>query len=209
MLESLSRAAATVCSGLSGYVPASLSSDASSSADRSEFELLGELPGKDVVAALPIVADRVKLPAAPAFSPQSFMDSHTANMHDRPLDFARAPDPEVDRPPSVKILASPAERIKLLACLRPFEASEACSPAEQGATSPNGFSLLGIKRHTQADRRRADFTSSQIQKGQLSDHHGNQTFPPPALHKGGLEGLRKGGRAKRPRRGSGFTPLQK
>ena len=94
VLESLNRAAATVCSDFSGYVPASLSSDASSSADLSEFELLGELPGKDVVAALPVVADRVKLPAAPAFSPQSFMDSPTANVYDRVLDFARAPTPK-------------------------------------------------------------------------------------------------------------------
>ena len=58
--------------------PQSLVPNSLPSAESDEFELLGELPSKELTAALPVLADRVKLPAAPAFRPQAFMDAHTA-----------------------------------------------------------------------------------------------------------------------------------
>ena len=63
---------------------------------------------------MPIVADRIVLPDGPLFHPQSFIDSRTAGFFNRPLDFASSPQPGVDSPPPVKILANPAERLKLL-----------------------------------------------------------------------------------------------
>ena len=68
-------------------------------------EAVGSLPGKPDVAALPIVADRVKLLAKPCFRPQPYMDSTTKEFYDYPLRFARRPEPGVDQPPFVKILA--------------------------------------------------------------------------------------------------------
>ena len=70
------------------------------------------LPGKPPIAAKPIIAERVKLPAKPAFHPQRFMDQRTALYYNKPLQFACQPDPGFD--PFVKILAAPAEKIRLL-----------------------------------------------------------------------------------------------
>ena len=80
VLETVGRAAEAVCSSFAGYIPRPRSDPAPASSESFEFQLLGELPGKDSVAALPVVANSVKLPAAPAFAPQPFMDSHTCAM---------------------------------------------------------------------------------------------------------------------------------
>ena len=115
-LAALGRAAASLCRGFAGYMP---KADAPTSPHQGPVpvEAVGSLPGRPDVAALPIVADRVKLPAKPCFRPQPYMDSTTKEFYDHPLRFARRPEPGVDQPPFVKILADRTQTLLLLRSL--------------------------------------------------------------------------------------------
>ncbi|CAE7334124.1 unnamed protein product [Symbiodinium microadriaticum] len=115
-LTALGRAAASLCRGFAGYMP---KADAPTSPHQGPVpvEAVGSLPGRPDVAALPIVADRVKLPAKPCFRPQPYMDSTTKEFYDHPLRFARRPEPGVDQPPFVKILADRTQTLLLLRSL--------------------------------------------------------------------------------------------
>ncbi|CAE7600178.1 unnamed protein product, partial [Symbiodinium necroappetens] len=116
-LEALGRAAASVCRSFDGYLPRSVTVAGPSTLGPSPVESIGTLPGKPDIAAMPITADRVKLPASPAFCASPFMDSDTAEFFNRPLEFARSPDPASERPPFVKILANKREKLLLLRAL--------------------------------------------------------------------------------------------
>ena len=70
------------------------------------------LPGPGPTVARPIVADRIKLPSAPRFRPQGFMDARTAHRYDKPLDYARD-SAGCHAPPKVKVLAALPEKLKL------------------------------------------------------------------------------------------------
>lgn len=70
------------------------------------------LPGPGPTVARPIVADRIKLPRAPLFRPQQFMDARTAHRYNKPLDYARDPA-GCPAPPRVKVLATVPEKLKL------------------------------------------------------------------------------------------------
>ena len=76
-LEALSRAAASVCRSFAGYLPRSATVAAPGPPPVLK---VGTLAGKPDIAAMPIVADRVKLPASPAFSPAPYMDRTTAEL---------------------------------------------------------------------------------------------------------------------------------
>ncbi|CAE7384983.1 unnamed protein product [Symbiodinium sp. KB8] len=116
-LEALGRAAASVCRSFDGYLPRSVTVAGPSTSGPSPVECVGTLPGKPDIAAMPITADRVKLPASPAFCAAPFMDFDTAEFFNRPLEFARNPDPASERPPFVKILANKQEKLLLLRAL--------------------------------------------------------------------------------------------
>ena len=116
-LEALGRAAASVCRSFDGYLPRSVTVAGPSTSGPSPVECVGTLPGKPDIAAMPITADRVKLPASPAFCAAPFMDFDTAEFFNRPLEFARNPDPASERPPFVKILANKRQKLLLLRAL--------------------------------------------------------------------------------------------
>ncbi|CAE7770145.1 unnamed protein product, partial [Symbiodinium necroappetens] len=118
-LSALGRAAASVCRGFSaGYLPRSVSVEgAPSDLGPSPVQIVGTLPGKPDIAAMPIVADRVKLPACPTFVASPYMDRTTADFFENPLHHARVPDPAAERPPFVKILADSRQKLLLLQAL--------------------------------------------------------------------------------------------
>ena len=118
-LSALGRAAASVCRGFaSGYMPRSVCvASVPSELGPSPVQIVGTLPGKPDIAAMPIVADRVKLPANPAFNASPFMDRTTADFFENPLHHARAPDPHSEQPPFVKILADARQKLLLLQAL--------------------------------------------------------------------------------------------
>ena len=119
ILSALGRAAASVCRGFSaGYLPRSVSVEsAPSSLGPAPAQIVGTLPGKPDIAAMPIVADRVKLPACPTFVASPYMDRTTADFFENPLHHARVPDPAAERPPFVKILADSRQKLLLLQAL--------------------------------------------------------------------------------------------
>ena len=118
-LSALGRAAASVCRGLaSGYMPRSVCvAGVTSELGPSPVQVVGTLPGKPDIAAMPIVADRVKLPATPAFVASPFMDRTTAEFFENPLHHARVPDPFAEQPHFVKILADSRQKLLLLQAL--------------------------------------------------------------------------------------------
>ena len=70
-IDALARAAASLCTSFSGYSPFRPSSGPSTLDSSSPpVAISGELQGKPPIAAMPITADRVKLPAEPAFHPE-------------------------------------------------------------------------------------------------------------------------------------------
>ena len=71
ILEALGRAAAAVCRDFSGYLPKTFSAEPPSSPE-GPGQVVGLLPGRPDVAAIPIVADRVKLPSSPSSDPAPF-----------------------------------------------------------------------------------------------------------------------------------------
>ena len=101
-----------LCVPRPGWLPASLPPPHTPPAD-----VVGLLPGKPDVAALPITADRVKLPARPEFDPVPYMDRATKEFYLEPLSHARTPELGVDKQPFVKILANPAQKLQLLQAL--------------------------------------------------------------------------------------------
>ena len=101
---------------LGGYLPRSLVTPGLST-QTPPADVVGHLPGKPDVAALPITADRVKLPARPEFDPVPYMDRTTKEFYLEPLSHARVPEPGVDKPPFVKILADSTEKLQLLRAL--------------------------------------------------------------------------------------------
>ena len=113
VLETLGRAAASLCRSFAGYQPPAPLACSFAGASPVAEEV-GLLPGKPDVAALPIVADRVKLPARPGFDPRPYMNCTTKNFYEKPLKSARAPEPGVDQPPFVKLLGQRREVLKLL-----------------------------------------------------------------------------------------------
>ena len=114
-LQALGRAAAAVCQGFSGYLPRSFTGEpACGTEGPSPATDVGTLPGRPDVAAIPIVADRVKLPSSPAFDPVPFMDRTTREFYRFPLHHARTPDPLSESPPFVKILADSKQKLLLL-----------------------------------------------------------------------------------------------
>ena len=117
-LRALGRAAAALSQSFAGYAPRSFSFGVTT-AQQGPFpvEVAGTLPGKADVAAMPIVADRVKLPATPAFEPSPFMDRTTSEFFNYPLHQARVPDPVSERPLFVKILADSKQKLLLLQAL--------------------------------------------------------------------------------------------
>eukprot|EP00439_Symbiodinium_sp_Y106_P047550 s2100_g6.t1 len=117
-LRALGRAAAVLSQSFAGYAPRSFSFGVTT-AQQGPFpvEVAGTLPGKADVAAMPIVADRVKLPATPAFEPSPFMDRTTSEFFNYPLHQARVPDPVSERPLFVKILADSKQKLLLLQAL--------------------------------------------------------------------------------------------
>ncbi|CAE7636023.1 unnamed protein product [Symbiodinium sp. CCMP2456] len=98
VLQALGRAAASVCHSLGGYLPRSVVSAPGPFSPTPPADVVGLLPGKPDVAALPITAARVKLP-------EFFLE---------PLRHARIPQPGVDKPPFVKILADSTQKLQLL-----------------------------------------------------------------------------------------------
>ena len=114
-LQALGRAAAAVCQGFSGYLPRSFTCEPVGGTEGpSPATDVGTLPGRPDVAAIPIVADRVKLPSSPAFDPVPFMDRTTREFYQFPLHHARTPDPLSESPPFVKILADSKQKLLLL-----------------------------------------------------------------------------------------------
>ncbi|CAE7216755.1 unnamed protein product [Symbiodinium sp. CCMP2456] len=114
VLQALGRAAASVCNSLGGYLPRSFTSVPGPFSPAPPADVVGLLPGKPDVAALPITAARVKLPARPEFDPVPYMDSTTKEFFLEPLRHARIPEPGVDKPPFVKILADSTQKLQLL-----------------------------------------------------------------------------------------------
>ena len=110
-LSALGRAAASVCRGFaSGYMPRSVCvASVPSELGPSAVQIVGTMPGKPDIAAMHIVANRVKLPVTPAFT--------TADFFENPLHHARAPDPDAEQPPFVKILADSRQKLLLLQAL--------------------------------------------------------------------------------------------
>ncbi|CAE7225139.1 unnamed protein product [Symbiodinium sp. CCMP2592] len=150
-LEALSRAAASVCRSFAGYLPRSTTVAGVTAPGPSPALKVGTLAGKPDIAAMPIVADRVKLPACPAFAPAPFMDRTTAEFFNRPLDFARVPDPLAEKPPFVKILADPQQKLLLLRALARSGRLEplSCVPQERAAW---GAGLFAVAKDGERDR---------------------------------------------------------
>ena len=116
VLGALGRAAASLCHDLGGYLPRSFATPGLPP-QTPPADVIGHLSGKPDVAALPITADRVKLPARPEFDPVPYMDRTTKEFYLEPLSHARVPEPGVDKLPFVKILADPTQKLQLLRAL--------------------------------------------------------------------------------------------
>ena len=154
-LSALGRAAASVCrSFATGYVPRSVCvcvAGAPSELGPSPVQVVGTLPGKPDIAAMPIVADRVKLPATPSFEASPFMDRATSDFFENPLHHARVPDPAAEKPPFVKILADSRQKLLLLQALARSGRLEPLSavPAERADW---GAGLFAVAKDGARDR---------------------------------------------------------
>ena len=113
VLGALARAASSLASAHGGYLgPPLLASSCSAQPAPS----LGALPGPPATNARPIQASRIKLPDAPKFRPEPFLDPETRHLFEHPLLHARAPLPD-ELPPRVRILAKAEERLLLYRAL--------------------------------------------------------------------------------------------
>ena len=127
VLQALGRAADSLCRA-GGYLgaPASLASDQAARQNSllgeggfhppSFGQVVGHLDGPTPTTARPIVADRIKLPGPPRFSPEPFMDDATVDRYVRPLAYAKQPC-DCPSPPRVKVLARVPEKLKLYRAL--------------------------------------------------------------------------------------------
>ncbi|CAE7865877.1 unnamed protein product, partial [Symbiodinium sp. KB8] len=117
----------------------------------SPVQVVGTLPGKPDIAAMPIVADRVKLPATPSFEASPFMDRATSDFFENPLHHARVPDPAAEKPPFVKILADSRQKLLLLQALARSGRLEPLSavPAERADW---GAGLFAVAKDGARDR---------------------------------------------------------
>ena len=79
-------------------------------------QVVGHLDGPAPTTARPIVADRIKLPGPPQFSPEPFMDEATADRYVRPLAYAQQ-SCDCPSPPRVKVLGRASEKLKLYRAL--------------------------------------------------------------------------------------------
>ena len=121
-LQCLGKAAESLCTAFGGYFPRPSTHPAFEPGPLyGSFDTVGVLDSKPETPAMPIVAERIKMPRPPAFRPQSFMDSSTRSVYDAPLSYARVPEPGCEEPARVNILATERERVKLLKALAQLE----------------------------------------------------------------------------------------
>ena len=79
---------------------------------RSGF-LVGSVKRSAVIAAKPVVADRLVFPGPPSFEPQQFLDEHTASLYNDPLAHAAHPDSLIAPIPKVRVHADPDNLVGL------------------------------------------------------------------------------------------------
>ena len=116
-LRALHRAAAILTGGGKNYASRGFCPSSRVHAESDEIfnfgRIGGEIEGSNVIAAKPIVAERLNFVGSPVFDPSRLFDADTLKIYEDPLAYAKHPD-ECDEPPKVKILASAEERMRLL-----------------------------------------------------------------------------------------------
>ena len=84
------------------------------SAEKPSFgKAVGSLREGTACAAKPIQASRLSFPPPPAFEPRGFLDSHTVERYENPLEFSASPNPLIMKLPHVQVLASREEKLRL------------------------------------------------------------------------------------------------